>query len=156
MNQHISLNDKERSNITLGQFYSTIAVVYYSHNAGCSLSRSTDTLKILGIRTPSITLCRYVITHLCVFPVTVQCDYADLDATWEAQQDQTTQTEVGPLVFTPLARMFLIPLHDIIMLDEDLVRTRATYLEAKALSCLGQKRVTHVRRWCGFPLQLCC
>lgn len=104
MNQHILLNDKEQTNFTLGQFYSTLAVVCYSHNAGCLRSMSIDALQRLGRRSTSISLCKYVITHMSALPATVRREYEDAHDTWEEQLDQTAQlTEVERIIFTPAA-----------------------------------------------------
>lgn len=144
MNQAINLTEEERPLLTMADMYGTIGMIYYSPNSGYSLKKGIGSLVSLGCRTPSLVTCRYILNNFQAFPVTVRHEYLEDDCTLISKRhdDATVRDRAGCI--RSVNTYIFVPLHQILTLDDNLIGSRAAYLEVKTLSSLKAHNERHM------------
>lgn len=137
--------ERPRSVHTLSNTYSVIAVMFYTHNCGCSLRHSMATFHLFGTLTPMLPTCLYVLRLFLALPATGRRKYADSDSTWIAQRDLTAQLSEGDGVALSLSnRIFFVPLHQVVTLVVDSIFTRASDQQVDTLSPRRAQNEVHL------------
>lgn len=135
MNQFINLQELDIDVINEGLFYSFLGVIFHCHNSSMSLEKGFNSLKRYGKSVHSLLQTRFILPQLCAYPPTGHQNYIDEGGTWECQWDYTPQLdELERKSFSLVSRVFSVPLHQIIALDDDVVGRRGRENQVKTLS----------------------
>lgn len=148
LNNTVNLHHEARDNITGIMFYRFHAVLFYCHASGLSMKKGISTLLRFGKTTPSLITMRYILTNFIAFIPTVYRQYTDNVSTWHDQRDMTPHLDVFELLcFNLVSSVFVVPLHERITLDDDLVGKRIRDNQLKSLSERKSDKKVKSRTW---------
>lgn len=88
---------------------------------------------------------RYMLTSLLPFLPTIHSDCVDDAAMWQVQRDMTQELhDLERVSFPLLSRIFFVPLHQLVTLDDYLMGTRARDNQVKTLSARKSYKEVHI------------
>ena len=146
LRQSINLHGTGRSAVSkveLHDMYRFLAIMLYSHCTGFSFKKTIEIMsKRYGFQNISLTMIQFISNNILAFSPTNRGNLGTI--TWESQRDQTPQLqELEKLAFGPSCRIFFIPLHSILTLDDDLHGTRSKSNQVKKLSARKADKEGH-------------
>lgn len=89
INELIRLHELEQDVVSLSDMYFHVSVLLLSHTTGSSFQKTIDTLRHLGISTPSLERMRFVADNIVASSPTGRG--RDCQIEWDSQRDHTRQ-----------------------------------------------------------------
>lgn len=133
INETVALRDLPDDPVTHQEMLKHFALLILSQLTNLSMEKAREVMGSMGLRVPPLERLRFIGAHLCAFSPTV--DEAGGGETWTAQRDPTHHvTNLETVAMERSRRMFFVPLHQVVTLDDDLMGTRAQDNPVKMLS----------------------
>jgi len=142
LNEFIRHKQLNRSEITLADMYSYVAIMLLSHAFRLCFERTIQLLAELGNIPPSLERIRFIAGNVKAYSPTGRGEEGAMQ--WFAQRDRTRHlSEFETLAFRETKKVFFSPLQLLATLDDELHGTRAVDNQVKTLSDRKADREGH-------------